>query len=229
MVFMDQNKPINTKAELIKALSNPEDLIHEGVGMFEELAEALMNNFQIKKGDYRYWMTDIEFYIYTDSHRDIITYPRNCEAGRWFFHASGVDISFKSNVELKKHPKRQMMPFLTKDAVFGGILIRGIVRDLTGAIPVDGPMKVCDELFDQFNAFYPPADFPLIVPAKESRNAQVIPDKDGRIGLKDNAIEKVKSIRYNYIGIDETHFKEGDLEAEYSKYLKAKYHFKAVL
>ncbi len=226
---MDQNKPINTKAELIKALSTPKDLIQEGGGKFEELAKALMNNFQIKKGDKLYWMTDIEFYIYTDSHRDIITYPRNCEAGRWFFHASGVDISFKSKVELKEHPKHQMMPFLTKDAVFGGILIRGIVRDLTGAAPVDGPMKVCDELFDQFNAFYPPADFPLIVPAKESRNAQVIPDKDGRVGLKDNAIEKVKSIRYNYSGIDETHFKDGDLEAGYSKYLKAEYRFRAVL
>ncbi len=226
---MDQNKQINTKAELIKALSTPEDLIQKGVGKFEELAKALMNNFQIKKGDNLYWMTDIEFYVYTDSHRDIITYPRNCEAGRWFFHASGVDISFKSKVELKEHPKHQMMPFLTKDAVFGGILIRGIVRDLTGAAPVDGPMKVCDELFDQFNAFNPPADFPLIVPAKESRNAQVIPDKDGRVGLKDNAIEKVKSIRYNYSGIDETHFKDGDLEAGYSKYLKAEYRFKAVL
>lgn len=227
---MDQNKPINTKAELIKALSTPEDLIHEGVGMFEELAEALMNNFQIKKGDNRYWMTDIEFYVYTDSHRDIITYPRNCEAGRWFFHASGVDISFQSKVELKEHPKkRQMMPYLTKDAVFGGILIRGIVRDLTGAAPVDGPMKVCDELFDQFDAFDKPGDFPKIVEAKESRGVRVIPDEDGRYGLKDNAIEKVKSIRYNYIGIDETHFKEGDLEAEYSKYLKAKYRFKAVL
>lgn len=227
---MDQNKPINTKAELIKALSTPVDLIQKGVGKFEELAKALMNNFQIKKGDKRYWMTDIEFYVYTDSHRDIITYPRNCEAGRWFFHASGVDISFKSNVELKEHPKKhQLMPFLTKDAVFGGILIRGIVRDLTGATPVDGPMKVCDELFDQFNALYPPADFPLIVPAKESYKVQVIPDEDGRYGLKDNAIEKVKSIRYNYCGIDETHFKDGDLEAGYSKYLKAEYRFKAVL
>lgn len=226
---MDQNKPINTKAELIKALSTPEDLIQKGVGKFEELAKALMNNFQIKKGDKLYWMTDIEFYVYTDSHRDIITYPRNCEAGWWFFHASGVDISFKSKVELKEHPKKhQMMPFLTKDAVFGGILIRGIVRDFDGA-PIDGPMKVCDELFDQFNAFYPPADFPLIVPAKESRDVQVIADKDGRYGLKDNAIEKVKSIRYNYSGIDEMHFKDGDLEAEYSKYLKAKYRFKAVL
>ena len=210
-------------------LSAPESLLDDPEGKFLNLAKYLMNTFQIKKGDKLYWMTDIEFYIYTDSHRDIITYPRNCEAGRWFFHASGVDISFKSKVELKEHPKKhQLMPYLTKDAVFGGILIRGIVRDFDGA-PIDGPMKVCDELFDQFNAFYPPADFPLIVPAKESRNAQVIPDKDGRVGLKDNAIEKVKSIRYNYSGIDGMHFKEGDLEEGYRKFLKAMYRFKAVL
>lgn len=224
---------METIKELKYALSAPERLVKKPEEVFNEFmgfATSLMKNFQIEKGDNRYWMTDIEFYIYTDSHRDIITYPRNCEAGRWFFHASGVDISFQSKVELKEHPKkRHMMPYLTKDAVFGGILIRGIVRDLTGVAPVDGPMKVCDELFNQFDAFDKPGDFPKIVEAKESRGVRVIPDEDGRYGLKDNAIEKVKSIRYNYSGIDETHFKDGDLEAGYSKYLKAEYHFKAVL
>ena len=224
---------METIKELKDALSAPERRVKKPEEVFNEFmgfATSLMKNFQIEKGDNRYWMTDIEFYIYTDSHRDIITYPRNCEAGRWFFHASGVDISFKSKVELKEHPKkRQMMPYLTKDAVFGGILIRKIVMDGNPSIEAPGPIKVIDELFDQFDAFDKPGDFPKIVEAKESRGVRVIPDEDGRYGLKDNAIEKVKSIRYNYIGIDETHFKEGDLEAEYSKYLKAKYRFKAVL
>lgn len=216
--------------ELRSKLAAPCDLLVDPVNKFKELAFALLNDFQIQKGDNRYWMTEIEFYIYTDSHRDIITYPRNCEAGMWFFHASGVDISFKSKVDLKEHPKKhQMMPFLTKDAEFGGILIRGIVMEGNPSINPDGPFKVCDELFDQFNAFDLPDVFPIIVSAKESRGVQAIPDEDGRYGLKDNAVEKVKSIRYNYSGFDENHFKDGDLEAEYSKYLKAKYRFKAVL
>ena len=216
--------------ELKEKLSSPEDLVSDPVTKFAELANAILCDFQIEKGDKRYWITDIEFYVYTDSHRDIITYPRNCRAGMWFFHPSGVDISFASKVDLMEHPKKhQLMPFLTKDAVFGGILIRGIVLDCKGASPVDGPMKVCDELFDQFDAFEKPGDFPVIVPAKESRIVRVIPDDGGRYGLKNNAIEKVKSIRYNYSGIDENHFKYGDLEAGYSEYLKAEYRFKAVL
>ena len=215
---------------LLDVLSDPQSLLDAPKGKFLGLANYLMNNFQIKKGDRLYWMTDIEFYVYTDSHRDIITYPRNCEAGRWFFHPSGVDITFKSKVDFKEHPKKhQLMPFLTKDAVFGGILIRGIIPASEGASSIDGPMKVCDELFDQFDAFAMPDDFPRIVAAKESRGVQATPDKEGRYGLKDNAIEKVKSIRYNYSGIDENHFKDGDLEAGYSEYLKAEYHFKAVL
>ena len=215
---------------LLDVLSDPQSLLDAPKGKFLGLANYLMNNFQIEKGDKLYWMTDIEFYVYTDSHRDIITYPRNCEAGRWFFHPSGVDITFKSKVDFKEHPKKhQLMPFLTKDAVFGGILIRGIIPASEGASSIDGPMKVCDELFDQFDAFAMPDDFPRIVAAKESRGVQATPDKEGRYGLKDNAIEKVKSIRYNYSGIDENHFKDGDLEAGYSEYLKAEYHFKAVL
>lgn len=58
-------------------------------------------------------MTDIEFYLYTSSHKDIITYPRNSEAGQCFFHSSGVDISFESNVDtkvMKRTQKKKSMP-----------------------------------------------------------------------------------------------------------------------
>lgn len=194
---MDQKKPINTKAELIKALSAPKDLIHDGVGKFEELAKALMNNFQIKKGNNRYWMTDIEFYIYTDSHRDIITYPRNCEAGKWFFHASGVDISFKSEVDSNAR-NLVRKPELSSQSVFGGILIRKIVMDGNPSIEADGPIKVIDELFDQFNALNPPADFPLIVPANSPREVSV--QSSIRVGMKEEGRTKVPKILYNYSG-----------------------------
>lgn len=192
---------METIEELKDALAAPERLVknpEEVSKEFKGFATSLMNNFQIEKGNNRYWMTDIEIYIYTDSHRDIITYPRNCEAGRWFFHASGVDISFKSKVELKKHPKRQMMPFLTKDAVFGGILIRKIVMDGNPSIEADGPIKVIDELFDQFDALKAPEDFPIIVAAKSPRDNSV--HSDIRVGMKEEGKTKVPKILYNYSG-----------------------------
>ena len=69
-------EPRRTRREidvLQDMLSAPESLLDDPEGKFLNLAKYLMNTFQIKKGDNRYWMTDIEFYIYTDSHRDIIT------------------------------------------------------------------------------------------------------------------------------------------------------------
>lgn len=59
---------------------------------FHEIAEKLMYNYIIKKGEARYAIVEIEFYYYSPYHPDIITYPRNLSAGRWFFHQSGVDL-----------------------------------------------------------------------------------------------------------------------------------------
>lgn len=215
---------IRTIDELKDVLSKPEDLIKSEVDEFHDLAEDIINNFQIKKGDKRYWMTDIEFYVYSDSHRDIITYPRNCEAGRWFFHASGVDLSFKSKVIIRSHPKsHKQLPFLTEEAVFGGILLRGItpVDHLAGEVA--GPMKVCDELFDHFDAFRTPTDFPRIVAALSPRNVTV--NSAVRYGLNPSAEKKIRDLlSYNYSGHELT---EDVLIEEYGKYREKGYRFQA--
>ena len=226
---MDQEGLINTIKELEDKLSDPKTLISTRDKEFANLAKSLMRNFQIKKGNNQlYWITDIEYYIYTDSHRDIITYPRNCEAGRWFFHASGVDISFKSKVSIEQHPKsKKRMPYLDKTAVFGGILIRGII-DSDGALPISGPMKVCDALFDQFNAFDAPDNFPQIEEATIPRNVQVACDEEGRYGLNREPEKKVKSILYNYSGIDESYITRPELITKYGEYLDARYRYRVV-
>ena len=214
---------INTIEGLRDSLSKPKDLICKGEGQFENLAKALMNNFQIQKGENRYWMTDIEFYVYTDSHRDIITYPRNCKAGMWFFHQSGVDISFESEVD----PEARFFvkkPELATTSVFGGILIRGIVMEGNPSINPDGPIKVCDELFEKFDAFGNPVGFPQIVPASKARG--VTPTQATRYGrpIKDY-VKKVKGILVsNY-----DRFPPGiDFVSEFKEYWeKGLYRFKA--
>ena len=219
-----------TIKELTEALKTPERLVTDPKKKpeikFKEFAESLLNNFQIRKGDdKKYWITEIEFYIYTDSHRDIITYPRNCEAGRWFFHASGVDITFKSEVKLDVHPKKKiMMPFLDNSAKFGGILIRGIEPAVGAGNEAKGPIKVCDELFDQFDAFHIPKDFPMIVEAPSSRGVSV--NSFIREGFNPDAGKMVHNIvSYNYCGRDIA-IKE-DLIKEYDKYREKEYAFKA--
>lgn len=195
---------------------------------FSLLAKSLFNNFQIMKGERFYWMTEVEFYLYHDGHRDIITYPRNCEAGMWFFHASGVDISFESKVEFKENERNhKLMPYLTKDAVFGGILLRGVVLAESNATPVSGPMKVCDELFDLFDAFAAPTNFPQIVEATVPRNVAFkkgFPEK--RYGLNPNPAKKVQDIlSYNYSDIDAEQLTKDELVKGYEDYLVAKYRF----
>lgn len=193
--YGDIQSNITSIKNLLEKLSTPESLLDKPEVKFLNLAESLMNNFQIKKGNNRYWIIDIEFYIYTDSHRDIITYPRNCEAGRWFFHASGVDISFKSEVDSNAR-NLVRKPELSSQSVFGGILIRKIVMDGNPSIEADGPIKVIDELFDQFDALKAPENFPILVTANSPRNHSV--QSSIRVGMKEEGKTKVPKILYNY-------------------------------
>lgn len=132
-------------------------------GYFSEVAKLLMNNYVISKRGINYEIVEIEFYLFSHKHPDIITYPRNVKAGEWFFHESGVDLTFES-----------------KKDQFGGILIRGIKR-MTPRVEGDprpllilGPLKCVDELWDTFNAFQlKDIDFPLIVPGTVPYDANI--------------------------------------------------------
>ena len=97
---------------------------------FKALANILLNHISIQKGEFEYYLTDIEFYLYSPEHKDIITYPRNCEAGQWFFHSSGVDISFESKVDTKlKTRTKRRMACLTESSIFGGILSYEVLNE----------------------------------------------------------------------------------------------------
>ena len=64
--------------------------------IFKDIAKNLLNNFVIRKGDELYRMVEIEFYCnLTDTAH--ITYEHMSEAGEWFNHNFGVDLTFKSN------------------------------------------------------------------------------------------------------------------------------------
>ena len=188
---------------------------------FKELADILFSSYVIQKGDCTYRLTDIEFYLYNNIHRDIITYPRNCPAGYWFFHASGVDISFESHINLREGVQK---PILTQEAFFGGILIRGIEKIIQGGINIlfDGPMKAMDELFDQFDAFGKVSDFPKLESSAPMSARICTPTM--RHGLERDSAKKVHNIlAYNYSGIEGV--TEETLQLEYAHYLDAKYRY----
>lgn len=139
-------------------------------GRFHKIAELLFQEYCIKKGKDQYNFLEIEFYYYTKYFEDIITYPRNVRSGKWFFHDSGVDLTFESKCKDidcscdKRNPN---------DEYFGGILIRSLIKNNKEIIT--GPLKCSWVLFDSIDAFeLEKEDLPLIVKS-ENEKLQIIP------------------------------------------------------
>ena len=200
---------------------------------FQDLASILLHNVVILKGNKKYKLTDIEFYFYCPTHQDIITYPRNSKAGEWFFHSSGVDLSFESNVPMReKASTGKLVPCLTSDSAFGGILIRGIKHigcfsdHQEEKYKLNGPMKVCEELFDKFDAFDNPDDFPRIILEKHNDTSHI--KSSHRVNLKSaskTTKDKVASILANNYCDNDSGSTQDELVIEFNKYLTANYRF----
>lgn len=124
--------------------------------IFNAIAKKLFNEYHIKKGDSTYDFLEIEFYYFDKEHLDYITYPRTTSKGNWFFHLSGMDLSFESSCVENFDKTKE-----AGDNFFGGILIRGLVKDGNNAII--GPLNSYWELFDIFSAFEAnPNELPII-------------------------------------------------------------------
>jgi hypothetical protein len=103
---------------------------------FEGLARTLFNKIDILAGNDRYSLAEIEFYYRNERFKGDqykVTYPRMKSAGSLFWHLSGIDICFKTDIE--------------KESYYGGILIRSIVKEKDGSL-ITGPMCCSDELLN---------------------------------------------------------------------------------
>lgn len=130
----------------------------------KDIVSNLMSNYAIRKGNDLYEIIEAEFYYYSHSHPDITVYERNMDGGRYFFHQSGVDITFKSHIE-EINGKID-----SQKSAFGGILIRSIRRKSDNTF-ILGPMKCVNHLWDNFNALDQPSvsEYPFLIhePIKE--------------------------------------------------------------
>jgi hypothetical protein len=102
---------------------------------FEDIADILLYKSHIKTGHGSYRILEIEFYFKNNKHNDNVTIERTEEAGMWWLHDYGVDLSFKS---------------VEKDNYYGGILIRSIMPLDDNKIDnevIFGPRKCCWHLF----------------------------------------------------------------------------------
>lgn len=170
--------------------------------VFDDIAKRLLNKVAIRKGEKIFYIKDIEFYLYENNHRDIVTYPRICKAGQWFFHPSGIDISFESSVEVNSNDYELFQPILREDAFFGGVLIRAIYpadKAPSDACKynLDGPHKVEWALFDSFDAFNEVTDFPHLIECEHK--IEYITKVRKNLKLKENDYrKKIETILNSY-------------------------------
>lgn len=138
----------NEKLEIWDVLKSPLDYITSGEGvtvhsiqvLFKEIAKLLFGGYNIVVIDcngkkHLYKFAEVEFYYYKRGllEEDIYrcTYPRTCEAGKFLWHDSGVDICFESNADIDNY-------------FFGGILIRSLIDENNDII--GGPGRCANEL-----------------------------------------------------------------------------------
>jgi len=62
----------------------------------EELAKFIFQNILVSNGQENYRFCEIEFYIHSESHPDPYSHKAKEQKkfGRWYFHESGLDITF---------------------------------------------------------------------------------------------------------------------------------------
>jgi len=133
---MEELKELLSKVDTVSSKNEIESV-------FSKIAEDLMLKTEIKIGkDIRYTLEEIEFYYYKkgvfEEEYNLCTYPRDCNAGDFFWHYSGVDICFQSD-----------------ETCYGGILIRSLTKeykDNEGNLVkelIAGPLRCSNELINQ--------------------------------------------------------------------------------
>lgn len=182
--------PIDELISLMDAKYNSETDIEAA---FDKIADILLNKVKITRGNKCYYIGEIEFYLYTDSHRDIITYPRNTKSLQWYRNAFfGIDLTFNSHVGYDDN--KQWYTLDEHSPYFGGILIRSIYNKDT---LIDKPRNCADLLFDCLDATNTPEDYPLLV---ESSHRVLEKQTSPRTNLiKKNATEEY--IRKKVVGL----------------------------
>lgn len=179
-----------------------------------DIVTYLMSNFVILKDDEEYEIIEAEFYFYSDFHKDIITYERDMEGGRFFFHQSGVDITFQSNVEKSKNK------IISSESSFGGILIRSLKHNKkdNSSNFILGPMNCIDCLWSNFNAINPTlSEYPYLK-YKPIENINIVTDKRFIPIDEDKKEDKLKWLNSKF---DNMHLSYN----EFKHFLELKYRF----
>ena len=187
-----------------------EDKIDED---FQRIANDLLNNWILKVEDALYRITEIEFYYRDEARKHDDSYIHGHQLqrqkGKWYFHGSGIDITFGN------------------EKSFGGILIRAMVNIQSNEY-FNGPLVCVQELFRNFPAiFNTEINFGLIPAKNDQLNSEKL-IRASRVRLNPDKNPEMWNKYYRFLimpkekhadktGIAEAMKKQGIDEAEIKK------------
>lgn len=154
----------------------------------ERIAKQLFNNYLLRVNDSYYRLIDIEFYLHSKGHEDTYTHGHDLQkqTGRWYFHRSGIDITFGNGDH------------------YGGILIRSMAKLPTNgyryAKLIYGPINVKTEISSNFYGVFESGNniFSLVPNNASDKDGQhfIIPAQRINLNEKKNVDFVNKPYRY---------------------------------
>ncbi|PTB96016.1 hypothetical protein C9994_09180 [Marivirga lumbricoides] len=160
---------------------------------FERISEVLLNSSVLKVGSKSFRICAIEFYYKQADHMDNAAHAhkRQLTCGAWYFHGSGLDITFGDETE------------------YGGILIQAIQNVEEPRIFTAGPLKCVTALFEAFGSA---SNHRLTFGLEEYRHEHEKIIAAPRVGLNEVTVGDHFSKGYRFIIMPkEPHIRKGDI------------------
>lgn len=159
---------------------------HQLESSFEKIAHCLFKDYQINANESIYRFLEIEFYYHSENKPDPHTYKATKQKtyGHWYFHYSGIDITFGS------------------ENSYGGILIRSIGKvnpeKPVEFEPICGPLRVKNEILNNFGLITDKNKFPYLENTSDPFSYDERKDfkNTERIGLNKNKEKCTAAYRY---------------------------------
>ena len=151
---------------------------------FERIASEIMNDWILQVEASKYRITEIEFYFKSDKHLDNYTHGHEIQKkiGHWYFHGSGVDITFGN------------------DNYYGGILIRALYNlDSNSNKYIYGPIKVVTELLGSLTSVYYNTFALGLISDKEKSIQKEKPIAAPRVGLNSKTDPTMHEKLYRFL------------------------------
>jgi len=151
---------------------------------FQRIANDLLNNWVLKVEDALYRITEIEFYYKSENHIDTYIHGHELQRqkGKWYFHGSGIDITFGD------------------DKAHGGILIRAICKVNEGTEKYCyGPLNCILEIFSNLSNIYKPEMSFCLIPTMQELFKKEKPIRAQRVGLNPDKNSEMWSKYYRFL------------------------------